>query len=530
MALKCEPREGPRIISQWSVKTVIDSRDDYSSWLNDRLFEFGSELSASQGRRAFLLALAANSASILAMNQSRAETTEPNNRRGLLIRPVGVDSLAIRSRLILELDGKLRIAEPDKTKKSPERTAEVKAKSTLDYEDFVAFNESTSLPAAAARKYTEASVETWVAGHATSQSLRSECYQVKVARHNGIWQQYCESEPLTTREVELLQSPINSLIIDQLLPEEPVQPLTKWKISEQVATELFGLDAVHVCSLEAQITQIENGVATIEFSGDLEASTQSVATRLSISGNLQAELASKSAIVTWAGLVIKEKREISETEPGFEITARVRLIRKESDAPATTDIQQLLKIAQSDDPARWYLQLQSINGRYRMLADRRWKTIIDSGDEAILRLIQNNKVIAQCNVTRLPKLEPGRQLTVAGLQADIQRSLDKHFGSFVESSERVTPNGLRLVRAVVAGSSSDVPVQWVYAHLSNDSGRRVALVFTMSGEDAEAFAVADDQMLSSFELLPESPSPQQPTPVAEPPERAATVPSVKKSR
>ncbi len=466
----------------------------------------------SQIRRRFLVSLIAASSATWLGSPLPAQQPTKNNRAKMLVRPHSQQPLGTRTRMVLELSGNLSVAEPDKTKKSSVRTAEVKATSTLDYEDLTVFDSTQNLPAAAARQYLEAKVETWISGHSTSQSLRSECSAVKLTRHNGSWQQYCESEPLTAREVELLHSPINSIMIDQLLPAELVQANSKWKIDEKSCQELFGLDAVHQSSLEAEIAEAEKGVATIKVSGTLDASAHGVATQLTISGNIQAQLASAGAMVTWAGLVIKEVRSISEAEPGFEITARIRIIRKEATDIEFTDAEQLQAIAKQDDPARWMLFVRSIPGRYQMLADRRWKTIIDSGDEAILRLIENNKVMAQCNITRLPKLDAGRQLTLAGLQDDIRRSLDKNFGSFEESSERVTVSGLRMARVVVVGSSSDVPVRWIYSHLSDDAGRRYSLVFTMSGADAERFAASDDQMLSTFQILPDPTPSNQPTP------------------
>jgi hypothetical protein len=65
-------------------------------------------------------------------------------------------------------------------------------------------------------------------------------------------------------------------------------------------------------------------------------------------------------------------------------------------------------------------------------------------------------------------------------------------------------------------------VRWVYSHVSDDSGRRVSLVFTMSGEAAESFALADEQMTGSFELLAEAPK-AEPTPATE--TKAAAKPS-----
>lgn len=129
-------------------------------------------------------------------------------------------------------------------------------------------------------------------------------------------------------EVELLHTPINSNALELLLPTQPAKANEPWSISVDAARELFSLEAVHQCTLIAHITKVEDGVASIELSGDVQATANSVATQLNVTGNFQAKLASQCAMVPWVGLVIKEKRSVSQAEPGFDIAARIRLIAK----------------------------------------------------------------------------------------------------------------------------------------------------------------------------------------------------------
>ena len=131
--------------------------------------------------------------------------------------------------------------------------------------------------------------------------------------------------------------------------------------------------------------------------------------------------------------MIKESRAISQAEPGFDITARVRVLRAETEDEISITNESLRKLATNEQPGRWLVQLESGAGRYSMLADRRWKVYIDNGEEAILRMIENNSIIAQCNITRLPDLEKGKQLTLEALQSEIQRSLQGRFGEFLQS-------------------------------------------------------------------------------------------------
>ena len=483
-------------------------------------------------RRAFVAALSSVATATLTLaprpGQAQSPTPGTGKRPAVLQSPRGLSALATRSRIVLQLSGSLKVADPNPSSKKPPREAEVKAESIVDFDERVVFDRE-SAPLAAARQYHEASVKTWVAGNASSHLLRPECRDGRVVRNDGVWQQYCPSRTLQPREVDLLRLPINTVVIDQLLPEAPVKSDNSWSPSERTVAELFHLEAVHSSTLSAHVSKVENGVATIECQGDVEGTVNNVPTKLNITGNLHAALGSQCALITWVGMSINETRDISQAEPGFTLTARVKLIRKE-EPEACLDVEdgELRALAGDDDEGRWLLEVASVAGRYKFLADRRWKTIVDTGEEAILRLVENNNVVAQCNITRLPKLAAGQQLTLSGMQDDIKRSLEKNLESILEASERKNSAQLRVLRIVAVGRSSDVPVRWVYSHVSDDSGRRVSLVFTMSGEAAETFALADEQMTGSFELLADAPPQTEPTPAA--PTKAAAKPAAQPQR
>jgi hypothetical protein len=439
--------------------------------------------------------------------------TDKKSRAGLLVRPTDVNVLNTRVKIVLELDGQLRIDEPNPEKEDKPREADVKGKSTLDYFEKVALDGTT--PIAAARQHLEAGVENWISGSAATYQLRPECYETQMMMHRGQWQAFCKNETLDAREVELLHSPINSAAVELLLPKEPAKPDSTWSISAEDARHLFNLDAVHSSTLQARTVKVEKGVASLEIKGVLEATANSVPTRLKINGNFRAKLASQCALVTWVGIVIEEERDISQAEPGFTITARVRLLRDEAAHSFACTDDELLQLPATEDPGRWLVRLQSTTGRYEMLADRRWRVYLDSGEDATLRMIENNTVIAQCSISRLAPLDDGQQLTLEGLQSDIRKSLGDGFGEFLESSEKLTSAKLRLLRVVVAGELEGIPIQWIYDHLSDDSGRRMAMIFTMGGNVTDIFAAADEQLTSSFTLLPEA-SPTDNQPVAAP--------------
>ncbi|MBX3420876.1 MAG: hypothetical protein KF752_04890 [Pirellulaceae bacterium] len=424
-----------------------------------------------------------------------------------LQQPVGVEQLDTRAKIQLELHGQLFTKQASDKKQLSEKTAEIKAKATQDYYERVAFQDDQ--PVAAGREYLSAQLDNWIAGKATTTRLRPECAQIFVLPQSGIWEQYCPELPLERREVELLRSPVNTQMLEKLLPVEPARTNSQWTVSEEDVRCLLNLEAVHKSNLVAKIASVEKGVIKIDLQGDIQATANSVSTELQILGSAHATLSSRCAMITWLGLSIKENRQVSQTQPGFSVTARIQVIRQEQTIGVQATRNQLLQLAGSDDPARWLVRLESVPSRFAAYVGRDWFIFVDGGEDAVLRMVQDNQVIAQCNIAQLPRLEAGSQLTADGLQADIRQALGERFAEFIEISEKVTSAKLRLLRAEVAGNQEGVPVRWIYAHLSNDGGRRMALVFTLGAEQAEAFAGADLQMLDNLEFLdwPTDPTP-----------------------
>jgi hypothetical protein len=173
------------------------------------------------------------------------------------------------------------------------------------------------------------------------------------------------------------------------------------------------------------------------------------------------------------------------------------------------------------------LQFQSDLGFYRFLADRRWSTYRDNGEEATLRFIVKNRMVAQCNVNNLVDMEPGSQLSLEGYQADIRRLMASTGGEIFEVSEKLTSTSHRMLRIVAAGSVAGVPIRWVHYHLSNDQGRRLAMAFTFDEDSLEGFGDQDMQIVNSLELMawPSKLDPnalEESTVVAEPKKSAST--------
>jgi hypothetical protein len=416
----------------------------------------------------------------------------------------GAESLpTFRIRSVLELKGEVRLknqgAVPERRngKQLVARTAPVQSTTTLDYDE--QYQREHGLDDRCLQYFHEAKTDIQVDSHVTKTELRETCREiVKQASPAGIISA-SPAQPLFAAERDLVEGSLTTMYLDELLTDEQVTIGDKWNVDPSVVAKLLNLDGVHDGKLTVCLIESDKEQAQLAIEGRLNGSVRQVATELVIEG--KAILDRRAGFISWLAIQTKETREIGEAEPGFQVTASLRVLR----APAESMTHgRTLQEALEDIP-NWetagVLQFQSDRGFYRFLGDRRWMTYRDNGEEATLRFIVGNRRVAQCTVNNLIDFEPGRQLSLEGFQTDVRQMIRKDGHTILEASERLSNTDHRLLRVVVGGNTEGVPIRWVYYHVSNDTGRRLTLTFTLDEASLETFDGQDQQIASSLELL-----------------------------
>ena len=409
-----------------------------------------------------------------------------------------------RVRSVLEINGEIRLRSQtnDATdkggKKIVAKTAPLKASSTVDFDEQYETSGKLTL-CHSYQHYHESSSEIQIDRHITKTSLREQCRDIlRIGTDQGMMAA-CPDNPLFASERDLIEGPINTMFLDQLLTDAEVQIADKWTIDTEVACRLLNIDAIQDGKLVMCLVDADKEKAQLEIVGTLSASVRQVPTTLKIEG--KAQLDRKGGYISWFAVNIAETREISEAEPGFRVVAQLRILRSSIDAVTTGETLKTVASRLGNLDAASMIQFQSDHGYYRFVANRKWSTYRDSGEEATLRYVVDNRVVAQCNVTNMVDYEPGRQLSLDGFQADVKNAIGNVLEEIVEASERLSSNKLRLLRIVSRGGTQGVAIQWIHYHLSNDDGRRVVLAFTLSEANLELFAAEDAQLADSFELI-----------------------------
>ena len=350
----------------------------------------------------------------------------------------------------------------------------------------------------AVRYYDDASATLKVADKVTKPQLRDDRRLIAITAGKDSVNISSPRGPLSREELDLIDIPGNTLVLDELLPSEAIPKGHKWKPSADALARMLGLEAVGHTEIDCQLVEVKDGVAEITIEGTLGGAINGVASDMDIKGKLKLDIDRHAP--TSLILAIKEQRGISNVTPGLDVVAKLKLTMTpvlESKLLAS-DLLQDAKLPQSDEAPP--LEYRSDAKGYRFLYDRRWHITRDEPDLVVMRLMDRGDLIAQCNVAPSSKLID-KPVELEKFQADVQSGLGKMFGRFEKASERGSDSGLRILQAVAVGKAEDLPIQWRYYLVHDHQGRTLSIVYTLEAPLVEQFKDQDKPILESVEFL-----------------------------
>jgi hypothetical protein len=309
---------------------------------------------------------------------------------------------------------------------------------------------------------------------------------------------------LTREEHDLIDIPFSTLLLGQLLPSADAKRGAIARPSDETVAMLLGLDSVSRTDVETVLTAVKDGVGEVSIEGALNGAVGGVATEIELKGRLHFDTAHRQPFALV--LLIKEKRSVGPIAPGLDVVAKLELQVTPASEVAELSDRALEGLELAADGSAPPLLFETTTGGFAFLYEPRWQIVGSKGDSVVLRLVDRGELIAQCNVSMLPKLNIEQPLTLEMFQKEVQQSLGKHFGLFERAAERQTPGGLRLLHVVATGAVSELPITWHYYLLINQAGQRAAVSFTMENLVADRFGVADQLVLDHFRFLPEKPA------------------------
>ena len=466
---------------------------------------------ASAGRRQFLIA--ASAASLMgSLAPKNAIAGKPG---GVILSP-NPDLDLFRVIVDLEVEGNVNLAANPLVSRKGNSKMPMKSKARFDYEeryrrpddrkgardgsigdDPITFVE---------RFYHDAATISRLNQHEENRELRDKVKQTIVRREVLPEVLYAADDYFTREELDLLRLPVSSISMDALLPTSRVHQGTKYRPDRDALASVFNLTSVDASEIEAEVVSLTETEAKIHFQGDADGSVDGVPTILRTVGKLTFNR--KLGACTWLAMAVHETRDIGVAEPGFDVAATLKMLRKPMDRPVGLAATRPKVDVTGPIPLnRLYVDLHSDQIGFSSLMDRDWRMMSDVPGTAMMRMVRHDRSVAQCDFRHLPSLDAGKQWTLEAFTTDVKQTLGDQLTELIDADQRVSPIGLRVLRVTAAGQVEGVPIQWVLMHFSDDSGRRMLATFTMEADHTDAFAGADLQLASSLQFTAQKPKP-----------------------
>jgi hypothetical protein len=458
------------------------------------LFVFATPLFARSTQilrfvRQFGVAAPAATALLVALTATADETAD--------LRPAASQATLRQVRAVVEIDGQLKL-NPDGQKL---QHLPLKAQADLQYAERQLGRAGDAATWRAARAYKTAAATIKLRNTELKHTLRPERRTIVVdASVEGV-SLFSPLGPLTREELELIEVPAGGIALEALLPGRTVKKNETWTLADELVARLLGLDAVSQQDLKCSLQSIDGDIAVVSLDGTVAGAVGGVSSDIELKGKLNFDLHKK--LVTWLTLAYHENRAIGHAQPGFEVLTKLRMVAAPADGVAELSDASLAGLPLTAGSGQTLIDLTSDSAGFQLAHDHRWRVMLERHDATVLRFIDRGDLVGQCNLSPLPPLAEGHQLTNEGFQGDVKQALGKTFGQIVESSEEVSPDGIRILRVVASGAVGELPIQWTYYHLCDDHGHRAAIVFTMESSLVERYPQIDRELVAGFRFLPD---------------------------
>jgi hypothetical protein len=346
------------------------------------------------------------------------------------------------------------------------------------------------------RNYTKTAAIVHVGGDEFKPTLRPERALIVAETAGQTATLFSPHGPLTSSELETIDIQANSLLIDRLLPEKEVAVGDKWDHSGELLAVVLGLDEVAKTDVQSTLSEVTGKVARFTIKGKVEGAVHGVTSQIELEGKYRFDLRAKR--IDWLAVLINENRQSSLVADGVDAKSVLQVTVNRINEPADLSKEALDKLDVKSSPETTQLTYDSTGGGWRLNHDRRWHVFRDQHDLAVLRMCDRGEVISQCNVSSLPERAPDKLVSLEEFQEDIRRALGENFGEFIEASQKNDEANHRVLRVVVEGKAADLPIQWIYYHVADQTGRQVAFAFTTEKRMLERFVDADDLPVHSL--------------------------------
>ncbi|MCA9081891.1 MAG: hypothetical protein KDA58_15125 [Planctomycetaceae bacterium] len=362
-----------------------------------------------------------------------------------------------------------------------------------------------------AREFTEAHVETTVAGHQTKSDLPAQLKVIVAAGQREGVRSYCPRVLMTRESLDLLEMPGDPLALIALLPDQAIEPGGEWTPSDWAVQMLAGMESATETTCTCKLDSSDGGVANVTLQANVVGQRQGASATVKLVGRFAVQIAQQ--YITGANLTYSVKSEVGTINPGLEADVNVRLARQPVAEAGllTTELLESLPL----EPTETALELvfDAVPWGMRVLHDRSWhlfQAVYDGQHPvAILRQMESGSLVCQCNIAPVSQVKPGDRTPPVQFEQDIQQSLGNRLKTLTEQEEIPTADGRFIYRVVAQGEvelkgedkALQLPMNWIYYLVTNRDGRQISFVFAVEPHLRETLGERDRQLVTRMSFF-----------------------------
>jgi hypothetical protein len=309
---------------------------------------------------------------------------------------------------------------------------------------------------------------------------------------------YCPTSPVPRDELDLIDIVGNSTYLDRLLPNRPVAKDESWPADRAALAAFLTFDTVTVCEVQSVLEEYNASFAKVRLAGVIHGTVDGTPTEQEVRAVYLFDR--KQQRIARINIAAREKRSIGGASPGLDATARLQIKIEPLAGPTHLSDDALNLALRAKHPAADLLYEAPTLG-FRAIHDRGWFVASQGREMVTFRRVDQGDVIAQCTISALAPKSAGRQTSLEQFQRDIVLSLGKNFGEMVSARQWTSARGHYCYGVVARGLVEEMPIEWRYYLVAQETGHRVSVAVTIEKPMLERLGKADLVLVEAIELF-----------------------------
>ena len=316
-------------------------------------------------------------------------------------------------------------------------------------------------------------------------------------RHEGPVVVVSPAGPLTRAELQVVQAVGDPLALAEILPSGPVAAGRSWRVGEAAARGISEYDVITANTLDATLESFDEERARVRLQGRIEGSLQGAQGLMTCDGVLTFDR--RKGWIDRLELNRNESRRPGPIEAGLDVKSTMTMTRAAEPAPATLNDTDLSRLSLEINARSERLLQAAPDGKAFLLHDRHWHVFWDDPKLVVLKRLDGQRVVAQCNLVVGPQAGRGRHQDPAKFRDEVRRVLDRRFVQLIGEGEVAgDPAGGFRFKVGVQGREGDLGVVWYYYLVASPGGDQLVVTYTLAAQDAQAFGEQDQEMIGTL--------------------------------